>query len=209
MADWSTWDGLNDLEDEAQETVVFGVKDDAKPGMSKPSGPKLGASKPPAAKPERQKGASRPVAVIAKKKAARGAGLMKVEGSSPVKKSPAKQPSDSPFILDSRNPFSLLMDETEREEAALAEEKAAAERKLAAQVAQQNKASIINAVIGTIKESSLLKTNSPVARRTRAAAKFLSKGVVAVADSVVAALSPRKASKSNVPMRSSRLRPVA
>ena len=74
--------------------------------------------------------------------------------------------SDSPYIVDAKNPFSVLMDITEAEEQA--EAAAAAATKAPTPKKQGGFIETIGAVVQSIKENA---GSTPVARRTRAAAK--------------------------------------
>ena len=150
MADWSTWDGLNDAPEERWEVVTFG--DAAK---SKKKDEKVPAAKA-AFKPKKSI-AKKERALAVEPKKARATGLMKVRfphchsraqagsiidapfvlpGSqvveSPVQQAESPEPITSPFDpakVATKNPYSVLMEITEAEEAAKAAEAACAAKK--------------------------------------------------------------------------------
>ena len=203
MGDWTTWDGLNDAPDEEWETITFGTSA-VKPQHAQQSR----KDKQPLRK-KVAKGFARPESAIAKKKSQmpRASGLMKV-ASSPLAEEKEEEEEEitsplDPAKLAHANPFACLPDE-------FAEAEAAAERAEAARAAKEKakKATFaegVGAMVMTMKENA---SNTPVARRTRQAAKYISK----VMSDVVAAVSPKleaKAANGAAPKRTSRLRPVA
>ena len=143
MGDWTTWDGLNDAPEEAWEEITFGER------PVKPTVPKVNVSKPAWKTAGKQAVFAKPQKAITKKRSARASGLMTVvsspakEDTEPTKKESEPEVSDSPYIVDSKNPYTVLMEMTEKEEAdeaaaAAAAEAAAAECQAAKLMKQQS-----------------------------------------------------------------------
>ena len=177
--DWTTWEGIASAPDETDEAIRFGAAP---------------AKKPASAAPKRtQRALAGPSKAITKKqKAPRAAGLMKAKASPAAVEPEEPKVSNSPYIIDSVNPFAVL-DTSAEEEAA--EAAAEAEAK-----AKNSKAVASKLAAAPAKENGVSAT--PIARRTRAAAKYISQ---AFAD-VVAAVSPMLERSVQAANRPSRLR---
>ena len=183
--DWTTWEGISAVPDEANEAIRFGTAPTKKqapdPAPKRTKGTLPGPSK----------------AIVKKQKAPRAAGLMKVKASPAAVEPKESEVTNSPYIIDSINPFAVL-DNSAEEEAAEAAAAAEAEAKVKKTKAVAKSRAAPTAA--PAKENSLSAT--PIARRTRAAAKFISQ---AFAD-VVAAVSPMLERSTQAVNRPSRLR---